>query len=86
MLFLDEAHIPGLSYSFFSLRVASTNRNKYIGTKDGIMVKLSILFPSIGRLNFLNVYRSNALYGKMAKVTIVPGLMPAHRSDHADIN
>ena len=46
----------------------------------------TLLFPSVGRLNFLYTYRPGMLVDETANTTIAPGLTPSNRDTPVDSN
>ena len=90
LLLCNVAHVPSLSYHLLSLRVAADNGHTYTGNKNGVTVKFktgeTLLFPSVGRLNFLYAYRPGALNDENANAVIAPGPEPSNRGTPVDIN
>ena len=84
------AHVPRLSYHFFSPGVAADKGHQYEGTREGVAVKLTTavktFFPLIGRLNFIYAYRPNVLVDETANATIAPGVTPTAQAHPVNIN
>ena len=90
LLLCNVAHVPSLSYHLLSLIVVADNGHTYTGNKNGVTVKFktgeTLLFPSVGRLNFLYAYRPGALNDENVNAVIAPGPEPSNRGTPVDIN
>ena len=90
VLLRDIAHVPKLNYHLLPLRAVAYNGYTYTGTKEGVTVCFStgdtLLFPSVGRLNFLYAYRPGLLFDETANATIAPGLSLSNRDTPVGIN
>ena len=89
-LLCNVVHVPSFSYHLLSLRVAADNGHKNTGNKNDVRVKFktgeTLLFPSVGRLNFLYAYRPGALNDENSNAVIAPGPKPSNRGIPVDIN
>ena len=79
-----------LSYHLLSLTVAADNGHTYTSNKNCVTIKFktgeTLLFPSVGRLNFLYAYRPGTLNNENANAIIARGPEPSNRGTPVDIN
>ena len=90
LLLRNVAHVPKRNSHLLSLRAVAYNGHSYTGTQEGVTVFFStgetLFFPSVGRLNFLYVYRPGMLVEETDNATIAPGLSPSNRDTPVGIN
>ena len=78
---MDVAHVPGLSRDLLPLRRIADAGNRYIGTREGILIVFAksgdgLFAPSYGQLNGLFGYRTDRSSEEHVHAVIAPGARP----------